>query len=302
MKNFLKLVISILIISFILGKGITFYMEKMSTAEDRAAVREQIVEGLEEIGNVESIYDINDQVFFDEERDILEGNIDKFVIEAKEPIQKLEIELGGGSLSIVTSKDDLFYFEGKDADQVQIYMKDHVLRIKAMKTKNYDLNMKLTLYVPDDYSFQEMEANIGAGVMEAEKCFAEKLKIELGAGKIELENIHCSKLEASVGAGHLKLQDFFVEEYAEVVLGAGHIEGTGIFDNNADLTCSMGAIHLHLQEKLEEHDYSIQCAAGKVQVGEKEYSTLSSQERIENGAENQIDVHCSLGSITINFI
>lgn len=298
MKSFLKTVVFVLIIAFLAGTGIHF----LSGREKGTELQEQIKEKIEKAGDAKSVYDIDEMIIFDENREILQDTIEKTVIESEETVQNLQLSLSGGIFKIAVSGDESFYVEGKNVDRAQAYVEENTLKIKGMKTKDYSSNMELTVYIPAEYRFQSVKIDLGAGKLEICDCISENLEIQLGAGEADALRMECDNLKVSVGAGHLMLQDFTVKEYAELNVEAGNIEGTGNFCRNAGLNCSMGAIHLYLPEEETAHNYGIRCAAGQVAVGEQKFTSVTTKKMLSNNSENQIELNCALGNISIDFM
>lgn len=56
-----------------------------------------------------------------------------------------------------------------------------------------------------------------------------------------------------------------------------------------------------LKDGEEAFNYEIECAAGNVQIGNRAFTAVAADKRIQNDAIKDMKLECSLGSIEIYF-
>ncbi len=229
----------------------------------------------------EVLYDIEEVNIFSKEKEIFTGDISKIQI-AEEILPKMEIILGGGTLEIRDSGDERIYLEAKNAEQLQAYADGDILKLKAIGRKIGKEEMKIYLFVPADVTYESID-------------------LEVGAGLLQISNLQCKELEAGVGAGELRVNRITVNGDADFSVGAGHIQAQADVLGNLMVECSMGEADLALSGNEEDYDYEISCAAGKIKLGSRSFQGMSAKKEIDNGADRDMKLDCALGAINISF-
>lgn len=251
-------------------------------------------------GSYEVVRD-NDAMF-DKDHDIVKGYVSKYC--PGEDIQKLDIEVGGCQFYTEPSDDGRIYLEVGNAYRFQGYVEKGTLYIKSktVSMANWeDSDCWITLYLPEQYWFEDAEIEVGAGYMHFVGLYADKVFLEVGAGQIDICQADVEKLDVTVGAGYIWMTDMQVKKLdAEIGLGGLTMEGS--VHEKADLDCSMGNIDLVLAGKEEDFNYKLEGAMGNIDLGDNSYGGLGTEKDINNHASKEIDVECSMGNITISFM
>jgi Toastrack DUF4097 len=158
----------------------------------------------------------------------------------------------------------------------------------------------VTLYIPNNASFDKVNIDIGAGSVNANNFVTSKLSIDLGAGEFEGYSITAKDSNISVGAGSLVI-DQFVTDKIDMDCGTGKLEINGSINGNADIESGLGNITLSLDNKESDFNYDIDCGIGNVIVGEQSIGGVATKRTISNDADYTMDIECGVGSIEINF-
>jgi len=249
----------------------------------------------------DSKFDLGDSDMFDREREILKGDIDKYNLGSD--IRDMEIEVGGCRFTTKNSDDGNFYLEAEKATKFQGYVKGKTLHIKSV-TSSVRLNdlgdCRITLYIPEGFSFDEAEIEMGAGVLETGGLNAKKVSLDVGAGQITVRGISASEAELSVGVGQIELYDMNVDDLSAEV-GMGELVAEGEIGSHADIECAMGNVELGIKGHQDDFNYKLSGSMGNLDLGEESYSGFSQSKRIDNGAAKNMDVDCSMGNISIRF-
>ena len=245
-------------------------------------------------------YELDEAMIFDEGFEIFTGDIEQDY--AATEIREIDVEVGGCSFEITESPDENFHVEAAGTKRFQGYVNNQKLVIKG--TVNTVLGNgfsgMIKLQVPADFTFDKVDMEIGAGLMDLGELSAEKLDLEVGAGQIIADKLTLDSLNLSVGMGEIRIDDMLVGKLdAEVGMGNLHAEGAVIEKLIAE--CAMGNIEMEIQGAQTDYDYSIECGMGNVTIGDNSYSGLANEKTIENGADRKMEVECAVGNVDIRF-
>lgn len=246
-------------------------------------------------------YDLSDATGFDKSREILSGNVDKYYVGSD--IRNLDIEIGGCSFETKQSKDGKFYLEVKNARKFQGYVSGDTLYIDATvgtTTAWHSETCKITLYLPEDYHFDDVSVNIGAGAMEFSGLHADSADFAAGAGQITLEKAQIGDLSVNVGAGQMTLKKMEVGELSAEV-GLGEFAADGVLNGDAVVECSMGNVVMEIDGREEEFNFDLSGAMGNIDLGKSSFSGFSQSQYIDHKAEKNMIIECSMGNISIRF-
>ncbi len=260
---------------------------------------------LDEIGDIDFIgdFDIGDASMFDANKDIyFEGDVEKYC--PGTDIRDLEIEVGGCFLETKVSGDDRIYLEMKNAHKFQGYVEDGTLYIRATTgSVNHwsDIGSRvITLYLPENYSFHEVKADLGAGEMRFDGLKAEEVSLESGAGRIAVNSVQAKSLELSIGAGSIELTDMEVDTL-EAEVGMGEFLADGAINGSASVECSMGNVEMVLEGSEKDFNYQLEGSLGNIDVGDERFSGFSQEKEIKNHVGKDMEIECSMGNISIRF-
>ncbi|MBR2401832.1 MAG: hypothetical protein IKB01_03530 [Lachnospiraceae bacterium] len=63
----------------------------------------------------------------------------------------------------------------------------------------------------------------------------------------------------------------------------------------------MGDMTYDLEGSIKDHNYDVECAMGNVTVGNKSYSGIASDKKIDNNSNSDFNLECSMGNISVSF-
>lgn len=251
-------------------------------------------------------YNIEKELLFDEDHAVVtSGSVEKSSLGAD--IKKLDIEAGGCEFVFEESEDDNFYLTAHGMGKVQFYVENDILYIKSIYEMGNVTNLmegikghKIILYVPANYHFETVDMEMGAGLLGVKDIIAEDICLKVGAGSIEVDYLQAGQCDIEVGMGEIIVDDMQVRDL-NAETGMGHLGMTGTVDGDLTADCSMGSIELDLNGDEDDFNYELGAAMGAVSIGREEYSGLSHDRTIDNGAGKTISVDCSMGAVEINF-
>lgn len=251
---------------------------------------------------------------------------------AASEVDSLDIDIQGGYLNIRPAEGDTFYADAADGrySRAECYVENNTLYIQQKYTvknlwKIWKWNRRKApeaiLYIPAACGLQNVNIDIGAGEIEMyDMTVGGKMDIDMGAGEIEMynmtvsgkmdvdmgageiygEKLNASELDVDVGAGEAAFCESIVENAKfSVSMGSAEYEGRITKDLEAD--CSMGSILLNLDGSMEEHNYTVDCSMGEIELDDRSYSGVINEMNIDNGADSKFTIDCAMGSIEVYF-
>lgn len=226
---------------------------------------------------------------------------------AADDISNMELLLGAGTF-IVGEKgydDGVIDIQISGKGRCDYYVKGNTFYVEGFKDiKWYEYNdldeNRIEIWVPLGSSFEKLEAETGAGMMEISNIEVRKIDAEIGAGMLYLNEMDIEKLSVDVGAGQMEASNVTARD-AELNVGLGECLYTGNITGKLEAECSMGNMELALTGSETEHNYEIECGAGNIEIGSFSVSSLAAEKKINNNADSKFDIECSMGNITITF-
>ncbi|MCI9337297.1 MAG: DUF4097 domain-containing protein [Lachnospiraceae bacterium] len=245
--------------------------------------------------------DEEDTIQFSHSSKVYEGDVAKFC--PGENIRNLDIEIGGSLFQTEISEDDSLYLEASDVYKFQSYLEDDTLCIRSSSRYAADLGEgRITLYIPKDYQFHEVDVELGAGELDFSFLYADSACLEVGAGQLLVyDRAEISKLDVSIGAGCAWFEAVKADELdVEVDMGIFSANEAEI-GRKVSAECAMGSVELTLKGCEEDFDYKLECDMGSIELDGKDYGGFGREMSLENGASREIEMVCSMGHIGIGF-
>ena len=113
----------------------------------------------------------------------------------------------------------------------------------------------------------------------AEDVEADDVSIDIGAGRVEIDNLEADTLKVDCGVGKAEI--------------------SGTVSDKVKADCGVGSVLMHLDGKEEDYDYKISCGPGSVNVNGETYRSLSTDKKINNHSDREIDLDCGIGEIEV---
>lgn len=203
-------------------------------------------------------------------------------------VENLNVDVKYGEVHFVDSDSDEIKvnidapkrnsYECKN-DNGTLKLKDKTSSFK-WHIRNKD-NVTVTIEIPKGKEFKEAKLITNAGTIDIEHMLVakEEISIDVGAGEVTAEEFATKDLEVDCGVGEAMLK--------------------GVVEENVSADCGVGEITLILQGKEEDYDYDISCGVGTVNINGTSYSSLSTDEEINNQAGRKISLDCGVGEIDV---
>ena len=237
------------------------------------------------------------------EQEVFNGDFEKDIAFTEMPAA-IEVEIGVHCLKLVEGDAGKIRLEGRNADRIQCYVENGTLYLKDVGThKKYKKTngRELTLTVPAGTEWKTAVLDADMGYVQAETLSAKTAVLKTEMGSIELGKLKADFAEASGEMGNVEVEGAEIKGLkAEAEMG--NIVFAGTVKGAVEADSEMGSITLRLRQKQEEFDYRVSSEMGEVKVGGVKYGLADGREKtVGNGADWQMDLETSMGSIEILF-
>lgn len=245
-------------------------------------------------------YQIEKEMNLNKKYDIYSGDIGKMKIGDK--VERIVITAGGCELHIEDSQDDCFYIEAQNAGKLQSFIEDNTFYTVVTTTSkewNKLQGIIITVYVPES-RYDSVVLDMGAGIMEFGEMYADSFEFNLGAGQIIGEYVEADSVNAHVGMGEIELLNVSCRRMNADV-GMGSMETRADVTEYLDAKVSLGNLDLTLVGEEEDFNYHVNADMGNVDIGKKSMSGMGKNKDIDNNADKQVNVSCSMGNVSVFF-
>lgn len=206
-----------------------------------------------------------------------------------EGVRRLQLELFGNHVVIRQKTDQdkgcvlvgrgdgdgAAYRIRQDGDELKIELPAYHVRDGggAMESLLIDL--------PSGYEFDEIEIENAGGSLEADMLTARNLDIEDAGG------------ETWISGGSVRQLDL------ECL--AGRTTCLAAVSEALSVECDAGEARVLLSRPQEQYGYELECSAGKILLGDQEYSGHHEEHHSEHHGGRDVEVECRAGTVTVDF-
>lgn len=204
-------------------------------------------------------------------------------------INSIKSNVYTGSIHLKKGTDtDVITVESIDINEklgFRTFEKDGILYLtsnKKIKKSNNIGKGTITVTIPENMAFNEIELN-------------------MKAGKLKADQIRTKNLEVNAGAGEVNILEFQAEE-AEFVCGAGSVTASGDAGKKLEADCGVGELLLNLKGVKEDYNYDLECGIGEIRCADESYSGFGKDYTIDNHAAKNMEIECGIGQITVKYM
>jgi len=142
-----------------------------------------------------------------------------------------------------------------------------------------DTSPKITVYLPADFTADQITLSLGAGKVSAEQLWAKDATLSVGAGDFTAEDAVLQKVDMNCGAGRIAL--------------------TGSVTGDSKVKCGVGQIELLLTGDETDYNYTVDVGIGEVSINDSTYGGSSHQNIPHEGAQYDLELKCGVGQINL---
>jgi hypothetical protein len=236
------------------------------------------------------------------------------VNESYEGISNLDFDISYGSVKIV--EGDTFTIDAANMydDSFESYVTDGTwyitedygnsvnlfgwrFSLRQITEWHHDISPHITITLPKDFVADSVTLKVGAGEATAEAINTSKGSFSVDAGRLQIDQIRVTdQSEYNVGAGEMILNNLTAKDVI-MDCGIGNIEVDGVITGDNDISCGIGRIRMDINGEEEDYSYDISSDIGDVVINGRSYHDRT----IDHNAENNLNLDCGIGNITIEF-
>lgn len=210
--------------------------------------------------------------YLDDTKEVYEGKVISYS-ENYENIKKLKVECDISKL-VIKSGEEFKVDAGNVTDKFVSKITGNTLTIKDNKSVgifiNNNINSEITIYVPENFKFEEVEIKTGAGEVNISNLNSKKLDLELGAGNVTINNIKVEKeTEIDGGVGKVQINQ---AEFTDLDLdvGVGNFQMSAKLEGNSKIDSGIGKLSLNLSGSKDEYRILTSTGIGKFTIDGKQ--------------------------------
>lgn len=175
--------------------------------------------------------------------------------------------------------------------------KDGVLTI-VDEEKNYnDSDAMLTLYVPNDMVFDEVDITTGAAKMTVGTLSANSLKLKLGAGDVQIESLNASSdADIEGGVGQITIASGTLNDL-NLKMGMGELNLSAAVLGESDLKFGFGESNVTLIGSKDDYKVDIEKGLGSITVDGKTVADYGSS----GNGQNHIEIEGGVGAVNLKY-
>ena len=256
-------------------------------------------------GNVVVSHNGETNINFSNNHPTYSGNHENIQVGSASDITDLNLEIAGGGCIISESSDEYFHIYSENAKEFQYYIDNKTLYIKGFDNIAFDIHPDdynyIYLEMPRNFVFENIELELGAGIIKADTFQASKaIDMKIGAGEFIVNSLSSDILTAEIGAGNAEIENASVKD-SNIEIGLGNMTYSGFITGNLTAECGLGNLNLYLNDEYENHNYDLELIMGNMTLGQKNFSAAAYTDSIKHGTSSTYTLECGMGNMTILF-
>lgn len=278
--------------------------EKEGASFDLDALR-TLTESIWENVDAEPLYELADNVIYNEEQPIYEGDVEKVLLvdPAVMAPQNLTLSIGGAKVSIAPSEDGCIYIEATNMTKLQAYAQEEAIVIVGTHsnlTTSDAEGSTVTLYLPEDYYLENTFVELGGGTLTFDFLEGNTIHLKVGAGVVHAAHMGADSLSLVCGAGQIVVDDMGANGIS-LEVGAGRIE---VCADTMGLEgkCALGNLDITLKRAPSDYNLEVTCTVGEVNVDGVNYSGAAEKQVVDNGVQRNLRLSCTMGKVDVAFL
>lgn len=172
-----------------------------------------------------------------------------------------------------------------------------IIKEKKHSWFNRSDESNLIIYIPDDFTFDGVSIDAGAGKIEINSLNTKILNFNLGAGKVSIDNlIVLGSAEIEGGAGELNILNASINNL-DLDTGIGKSILVAELVGNNEIDVGVGELNVTLLGDKEKYRIVADKGIGNIKLQNKEIKS----EKVYGNGINTVDISGGVGNININY-
>lgn len=211
-----------------------------------------------------------------------------------EQFSKMDLEIAASNV-VIKAEGDVYKVETYQVpENTEIRNNNGKLEIKDTKKITMAQESMITIYVPEGTVLEELELEMGAGVVEMQNINSDKIDFNFGAGSVNIKKLVSANAEIECGAGQVVIEDADLTN-TKLDTGVGKLVYSGYMKGNSKINCGIGEVDLNLAGGNEFYTIDAEKGIGDIKINENKIAN----ETITGSGENKISIYGGIGSINI---
>lgn len=213
-------------------------------------------------------------------------------------VNQLDIEIGAASFRVETVPGGEMQVQS-DLKNITVKQRGDKLVIeeKGHWTSHVDKVGTVLLIIPENYRFDRVELETGAGTIRIDKLDTLRLDLDLGTGETTLDALYVSEnADIDSGAGRLTIGTGSIRDL-DLDLGVGEARITAQLLGNSKIDCGVGSTALTLLGSQEDYTVKVETGLGQATVAGV---TAHGEQRFGSGSQ-YVSLDGGVGSIRVDF-
>lgn len=207
-----------------------------------------------------------------------------------------ELDIDVASSSIVIKEGDTFKVETNNK-YIRVSSEENILEIEEKEHFINNTENTVVIYIPVDYSFNEVSIDGGAGKVEVEKLTTKDISLDLGAGKVEFDSlIVTGDADIDGGAGAMEINSGVINNL-DLDMGVGKVTMKVKLTGNNDIDAGVGELDVRLEGTDTEYMIRVNKGIGEAKINGKSVSNNTTY----GTGSNKVLIDGGVGNIIIDF-
>lgn len=211
-----------------------------------------------------------------------------------EQFSKMDLEIAASNV-VIKAEGDVYKVETYHVPETtEIRNIDGKLEIKDSKKITIAQESKIIIYVPEETILEELELDMGAGIVEIQNINSNKIDFSFGAGSVNIKRLVSMNAEIQCGAGQVIIEETDLTD-TKLDTGVGKLVYSGYMKGNSKINCGIGELDLKLAGGNEIYTIDAEKGIGDIKINGNKIAN----ETITGNGENKISIDGGIGSINI---
>lgn len=213
-----------------------------------------------------------------------------------EQFSKMKLEIASSTLTIKSEGDKYKIDTYQIPETTKIENKDGILNIKdTKKIINSTVESSITIYIPETANMEEIDLDMGAGIVNINGLKSKKAEFSFGAGNVNIKNIVSENAKIECGAGQVIIEDADLTNI-KLDSGVGKLVYSGYMRGNTKIDCGIGEVRLNLAGGSEIYSIDTEKGIGDIKIN----GNSVANETVTGNGENRIEIDGGIGSISVD--
>lgn len=178
---------------------------------------------------------------------------------------------------------------------IKIKNENNKLAIKEEANINLNYDYKLTITIPENIIFNDIDIESGAGVVDIQNLSGNDVDFEFGAGKVNITKMQINnKGSIETGAGSVNIENSKFNNL-DLDMGVGSLNLECFLLGNNKIDSGIGKLNIKLLDDINNYKFKISKGIGSIKYNDEELK----DNMIFGNGNNVIDINGGIGNINI---